>query len=155
MPTGRQQGAHEFDGGRMRAFREEAKLSRATLAARTGVAATTLRNYEAGVQEPLPPRVKVLAKGLGVRPEDLLVASADEDDTLRQLRIRAGLRQADVAEWTGIRRTSYAAVERGEVATLSGEDCAALAKVFGASQRVVRAAQAASRAAYLAALADR
>jgi transcriptional regulator with XRE-family HTH domain len=146
----------EFDGQRLRAVREEAKLSRAALAVKTGVDAETLRLYEVGLQEPQPQRVRLLAKRLGVPPATLLVPPrADSPDTLRQLRINAGLRQLDVTEKTQIGRTKYAALERGEVASMSEQDCAALGRAFKVGARVVRAAQSQSRAAYLARLADR
>jgi transcriptional regulator with XRE-family HTH domain len=155
MPTGGQQGAREFSGARMRAVREQANMSRAQLSARIGVAESTLGSYEGGRREPAPQRLAVLAKGLKVTPADLLAPARVGDDTLRQLRVVKGLRQADVAQRAGMRRTSYADLERGEVASLSEGDCDALARVFGVGQRVVRAAQAASRAAYLEQLPDR
>jgi transcriptional regulator with XRE-family HTH domain len=155
MPTGGQSGVAEFDGRRLRTAREQAGLSRAVLAARTGVAEETLRLYEVGQQEPRPQRVALLARRLGVSPAALLVPpEADSPDTLRQLRINAGLRQFDVTAKTAIGRTTYAALERGEVASISDEDCAALAKAFKVGARVVRAAQSQSRAAYLARLAE-
>jgi transcriptional regulator with XRE-family HTH domain len=154
MPTGGHQGAREFDGQLMRAVREGVGMSRAKLAEKVGVAESTLLRYEHGLVLPQSRRVAALARGLGVRPEELLAASEVAEGTLRYLRLSAGLRQADLVGKLRIGRTRYAAMERGEGVALSDADRAALAKAFHVSERAVQAAHAASRAAYLSGAAD-
>jgi transcriptional regulator with XRE-family HTH domain len=50
---------------------------------------------------------------------------------------------------TGLTRTKYSSLERGEVASLSPEDAARLAKVLGVDPDEVLTAHAAARSSYL------
>jgi len=51
--------------------------------------------------------------------------------SLIQLRLDAGLKQDRLAAQAGLTRTKYSSLERGEVASLSHEDAARLAKILG------------------------
>jgi transcriptional regulator with XRE-family HTH domain len=67
-----------------------------------------------------------------------------------QLRVAAGLLQEQVAERARLTRTKYSALERGEIASLSTRDAAALADALGTTGEEIRSAHAVGRAAHLA-----
>ena len=66
-----------------------------------------------------------------------------------QLRLNAGLKQDRLAAQAGLTRTKYSSLERGEVASLSPEDAARLAKVLGVDPDQVHTAHAAARTSHL------
>jgi transcriptional regulator with XRE-family HTH domain len=143
-------GAPAFDGGRLRAARKAAGLTLAQVSDRVGVHVTVVANWERGERVPQVNRVGALARVLGVRPGDLTGAAEGDLGSLQQLRVDAGLLQGQVAAQAGLTRTKYAALERGETASISDRDCTALAAAFGVDPAEVRAAQAVSRAAFVA-----
>lgn len=63
-------------GQRLRSLREQADLTQAALAARTGVSSNTISRVEAGLRLPQAGTIKRLAQGLGV-PPDALVTGLD------------------------------------------------------------------------------
>ena len=147
MVDGRRGGAG-FDGARLRALRHRANLSQRALGARIGADETVIANYENGRAAPRVDRLGQLALALGASPADLLPAD-HELDSLERLRVQAGMLQAEVAGRAGMTRAKYAAIERGQTATISRADAHTLAAIFGVDVDQVLAAQSVARAAYL------
>ncbi|HZB51459.1 MAG TPA: helix-turn-helix transcriptional regulator [Mycobacteriales bacterium] len=147
MVGGRRRGTW-FDGARLRALRHQAKLSQRALGAAIGADEMMIASYENGRAVPRVDRLGRLALALGASPADLLPAD-HELDSLERLRVAAGMLQAEVAGQAGMTRTKYAAIERGQTATISRADAQELARILGVDVDEVLAAQAVARAAYL------
>lgn len=82
------------------------------LAVRTGVSAVTVRSWLGGRSAPSPHRLVDLAKVLDLTPAELTgVPPALQD--LADLRIHAGLNQAEAATLVGVSRTSLSDYELG------------------------------------------
>ena len=141
-------GGTGFDGARLRALRHRANLSQRALGARIGTDETVIANYENGRAAPRVDRLGQLALALGASPADLLPGD-HELDSLERLRVQAGMLQADVAERAGMTRTKYAAIERGQTATISASDARTLATILDVGVEQVLSAQAVARAAFL------
>lgn len=148
MVIGGRQGATGFDGARLRALRHRAKLSQRELGERIGADFTVIANYENGRAAPRVDRLGQLALALGASPADLLPDDY-RVESLERLRVQAGMLQADVAERAGMTRTKYAAIERGQTATISPADARVLAAILEVDLDQVLAAQAVARAAFL------
>lgn len=146
--VGGRQGATGFDGARLRALRHRAKLSQRALGALIGADITVIANYENGRAVPRVDRLGQLAVALGASPVDLLPADVGVE-SLERLRVRGGMLQADVAERAGMTRTKYAAIERGQTATISPADARTLADILDVDLEQVLSAQAVARAAFL------
>jgi transcriptional regulator with XRE-family HTH domain len=146
--VGGRQGATGFDGARLRALRHLAKLSQRELGERIGADFTVIANYENGRAAPRVDRLGQLALALGVSPADLLPDDYGVE-SLERLRVQAGMLQADVAERAGMTRTKYAAIERGQTATISPADARVLAAILEVDLEQVLTAQAVARAAFL------
>lgn len=146
--VGGRQGATGFDGARLRALRQAAKLSQRELGDRIGADSPVIANYENGRMAPRVDRLRQLADALGVTPADLLPGD-DGVSSLERLRVRAGLLQADVADGAGMKRTKYAAIERGQTATITAADARKLAAVLSVGVDTVLVAQAVSRATFV------
>ena len=151
--VGGRQGATGFDGARLRALRHRAKLSQRELGERIGADFTVIANYENGRAAPRVDRLGQLALALGASPADLLPADY-RVESLEHLRVQAGMLQADVAERAGMTRTKYAAIERGQTATISPADARTLAGILGVDLEQVLSAQALARAAFLERMPD-
>lgn len=63
-------------GGDLRRARQDKNLTLEDLAGRTGLHPTSIQKIESGAHEPRAKTVMVLAKGLGVKPGDLLDGEA-------------------------------------------------------------------------------
>lgn len=148
MVIGGRQGATGFDGARLRALRHRAKLSQRELGERIGADFTVIANYENGRATPRVDRLGQLAVALGASPADLLPDDY-RVESLEHLRVQAGMLQADVAERAGMTRTKYAAIERGQTATIGPADARMLAGILDVDLDQVLAAQAVARAAFL------
>ena len=148
MVGGRQRATTGFDGARLRALRHRAKLSQRELAERIGADITVIANYENGRAAPRVDRLGRLAQALGASPADLLPDDVLVE-SLERLRVRAGMLQAEVAERAGMTRTKYAAIERGQTATVTAADAMTLAGILGIDLEQVLSAQAVARAAFL------
>lgn len=146
--VGGRQGATGFDGARLRALRHRAKLSQRQLGALIGADLTVIANYENGRAVPRVDRLGQLAVALGASPADLLPADY-RVESLERLRVQAGKLQAEVAERAGMTRTKYAAIERGQTATVSPADAATLASILDVDVEQVLAAQAVARADFV------
>jgi transcriptional regulator with XRE-family HTH domain len=113
-----------------------------------GADETVIANYENGRATPRVDRLGTLALALGASPADLLPADL-EIGSLERLRVQAGMLQAEVAERAGMTRTKYAAIERGQTATVSEADARTLAAILGVDLEQLLTAQAVTRAAFL------
>ena len=65
---------------KLRRVRERLFVTQAELAARTGIAESTLSRIENGLNRPRISTIRKLAAGLGVPPEDLIDWNGDADD---------------------------------------------------------------------------
>jgi transcriptional regulator with XRE-family HTH domain len=143
---GGQQGAPGFRGDRLRAARRAAGMTQLQLSAEPGVHEMVVANWERGQRVPRVDRLRELARALNVSAADLTDLAEDGPASLQALRVAASLLQEQVAARAGLTRTKYAALERGEIASLSQRDCAALAAVLGVGVGELRTAHAVSRA---------
>lgn len=147
--AGGRQGVPGFDAARLRAARTEAGLSQLALAEAVNVHVRTVVAWETGRQIPRVDAVAALARALHVDPADLLAPVEGAAPTLQQLRAAAGKTQQQVAAEAGLLRTTYVKIELGGTERLADTDPAALGRALGVTEEQIRAAHAASRAAYL------
>jgi transcriptional regulator with XRE-family HTH domain len=148
--TGGKQGARGFDGARMRKHRLAAGMTQRQVAREVDVSESVVAHWERGSQRPTVERAAALARALGTTPTYLTTHDQDPGPrTLIQLREAAGLKQDSLAARAGLTRTKYSSLERGEVATLSREDAARLAKALRVRTGDVHTAHATARATYL------
>lgn len=136
-----------FDPERLRAERIRARLTQAELAERAGIHPTAIARYEAGHRTPYVERLAALADALGLAPAALSKDPSTGD--LAELRSRVGLSQDTTARRAGLVRTTYAAIERGEVASLAPDIAGRLATALGVDPKVVLSAHSVSRAEHL------
>lgn len=148
MVIGGRQGATGFNGARLRELRHRAMLSQRELGNLIGADFTVIANYENGRAAPRVDRLGQLAEALGASPADLLPDDYGLE-SLERLRVRAGMLQADLAERAGMTRTKYAAIERGQTATINQADARKLAEILEVDLEQVLAAQAVARATFL------
>jgi transcriptional regulator with XRE-family HTH domain len=100
-----------FDHARARALRLQAGVGVEDLAAAAGISANTVRSAEKGSHQPQPRVARALARALGVPVGELF--SSGPDLTLREVRTRLGLTQAQMAARIGVVRQYVSQVERG------------------------------------------
>jgi transcriptional regulator with XRE-family HTH domain len=143
----RESAARGFDPARLRDARHRAGLTQTQLAERTGTDTTTIAKYETGARTPYVERLATLAHALGVTPATLTTTPAT---TLAELRAQAGLSQHTAATRAGLIRTTYAAIERGETATLTPDLTTRLATALNVTPSHITTAHAQTRATHLA-----
>lgn len=98
------------------------------LAVHLEVSTGTVHGWLSSRRSPEPPLLLQLARALGVRPADLTLVD-DEHERLPDVRIHAGLLQADAARSAGIGQPQLSKMERG--VTSPREDLVdALASVY-------------------------
>jgi transcriptional regulator with XRE-family HTH domain len=136
-----------FEPGKLRRLRQEADLTQEQLAQLADLPPKTIVQYENGHRAPYPTRLAALASALGVPAAELTAAPVA--DTLAQLRINAGLTQQAAADRARLVRTSYSAIERGEVAAVDEDVLARIAAAFGISVAQVRTAHSLARSLYV------
>lgn len=90
---------------------------------------TTVYGWLSSRRVPEPPTLVELARALGLRPEDLTLIS-EAEERLHDLRIHAGLLQADAAVSSGLRQPQLSKMEQG-TAVPREELCAGLARAYG------------------------
>jgi transcriptional regulator with XRE-family HTH domain len=100
----------QYDGARSRALRLQAGVSVEELATAAGVSPSTVRSAESGSQ-PGPRVATALARALGVPLDEL--APPGPALTLRDVRRRLGLTQAEMGARIGVVRQRISQVERG------------------------------------------
>lgn len=137
------EGIHGFDPAAMARLRKARGLTLDTLGERVGRARPNVIKWEAG-EAPSPPKLVALARALEVDPWQLTVTKPQVAE-LSDLRDWAGLTRRELAARAGIRRSTYANIERG-LAPLGPEASAALARVLECDvSRVERAYRRAAR----------
>lgn len=143
-------GAPGFDGGRLRAARRAAGLTQQQLAARLGVPATGVANWENGYRSPRADRLRELARLVGVEPAGLVGSSTDptgpRDAVLEHLQAAAeqyadAYRRARAAGWTqvelrlrGFGPPAQARPRAADAAAASPTDGTAAGPVTGAAR---------------------
>jgi transcriptional regulator with XRE-family HTH domain len=100
-----------YDGARARALRLAAQLGIEDLAVAAGVSPNTVRSAETGTHQPRPRVAYAIARALGVPVHELLPPGPAP--TLRDVRCRLGLTQAEMAARLGVARQMVSQVERG------------------------------------------
>ncbi|MBB1030025.1 MAG: helix-turn-helix transcriptional regulator [Dietzia sp.] len=113
------------------------------LAVALAVSTSTVEGWLSARRTPEPPLLVALARVLKVRPADLTLVSEDVE-RLPDLRIHAGLLQAEAAAAAGLRQPQLSKMERG-VAIPRSELCEPLARVYGLEPERVLAAWTRSR----------
>lgn len=100
-----------YDGARARALRLKAGICIEDLAAAAGVSPNTVRTAESGTHQPRPRVADAIARALGVPLSELV--HPRQPLTLRDVRWRLGLTQAQMAARIGVVRQRVSQVERG------------------------------------------
>ncbi|WP_369524620.1 helix-turn-helix transcriptional regulator [Streptomyces agglomeratus] len=100
-----------YDGARARALRLESGVCVEDLATAAGVSPNTVRNAESGRHQPHPRVARALARALGIPLHE--IAPGGPALTLRDVRGRLGLTQAEMAARIGVVRQMVSQVERG------------------------------------------
>jgi transcriptional regulator with XRE-family HTH domain len=147
--VGGRQGASGFNAGRLRAARLSAHLTQGALAEAAGAHVKEVREWESGRRVPQVDALAGLARALHIDPIDLTDIDEGQALTLGQLRTLAGLSQQQVADASGLLRTTYSQIERGETASVSDNDAAGIARALDRSSGDIAAAHAAARAAHV------
>ncbi|MBN3508341.1 helix-turn-helix transcriptional regulator [Mycolicibacterium septicum] len=101
-----------FEGFRLLQARERLGLTRAELARRLDTGWDVVLQWETGQSRPRPRSVPAIAAAVGVAVPDLC-SRRQGAASLAELRIAAGLNQADVAEILGVNRAAVSQWERG------------------------------------------
>jgi len=104
-----------------------------------GATASQISHYERGRAQPSVKSIQKLAVALDIAPAVLLAKLDDADIKLSDLRVSAGLTQADVADALMLNDRNYSAVERGELG-LTPAFAEQLADTFGVTLDQVTAA---------------
>lgn len=108
------------------------------LAVHLGTSTSTVHGWLSARRVPEPPVLVSLARALGLRPEDLTLVD-EASERLHDLRIHAGLLQAEAAHLAGLRQPQLSKMERG-VSVPRKEACEALARAYAVpSERVMAA----------------
>ncbi|MFB7739809.1 helix-turn-helix transcriptional regulator [Streptomyces sp. NPDC056112] len=100
-----------YDGARARALRLEAGIAVEDLAVAAGVSPNTVRSVESGKHQPRPRVAHGIARALGVSVEELTLPGSVQ--TLRDIRLRLGRTQSEMAAHLGVVRQMVSQVERG------------------------------------------
>jgi phosphoglycolate phosphatase-like HAD superfamily hydrolase/transcriptional regulator with XRE-family HTH domain len=122
-----------FCGSCLRQARAEAEggaLSAEELAGRVGASKAQILAYETGQRIPDPPRIRQLARALGIHPLQLADQSAMQEWTLADLRRASGLRASDVCSMLGLSSHSY---RKLETMGLTAEGCYAVSPRLAAA----------------------
>lgn len=127
----------------MARLRKERGLTLDALGERVGRARPNVIKWEAG-EAPSPPKLVALARALEVEPWRLTTTKPQAAE-LADLRDWAGLTRTELATRAGIRRSTYADIERG-IAPLMPQVAATVARVLDCDvARVERAYRHAAR----------
>ncbi|QHN28980.1 helix-turn-helix transcriptional regulator [Gordonia pseudamarae] len=103
-----------FDPGRFRALREAAGLSRADIARRGGLSVNTISTWERGIAIPNVDTLAAAVDVIGAAMADVVIV-ADDELTLADLRVRAGLTQPQLAAAASLATTTVAYLEQGHL----------------------------------------
>ncbi|MFP8886793.1 helix-turn-helix transcriptional regulator [Streptomyces mangrovi] len=100
-----------YDGARARALRLEARIRIEEPAVAAGVSPNTIRSAESGTHQPRPRVADAIARALGVPLSE--ITPRGPSLTLRDVRWRLGLTQAEMAARIGVVRQMVSQIERG------------------------------------------
>lgn len=128
-------GVRGFRADRLRELRMKSGLTPDDLAALVGGSRQSVFHWETGRSTPTPPVLKRLAAELDVAIT-VLVPLPENKLLLGDLRVRAGLTQAQAAEQLGISPTLLAEIEKG-AKKVHDERVAALASLYGVDRATV------------------
>lgn len=106
---------YTFDPIRLRLTRVRADLTQAELGNLVGTTGSQISRFERGHAQPSVKSIQKLAAALEISAGTLLAKVDDADRKLSDLRVSAGLTQADVATTLGLNDRNYSAIERGEL----------------------------------------
>ncbi|MEU7340175.1 helix-turn-helix domain-containing protein [Streptomyces sp. NPDC007074] len=130
--------ARMFSGRRLQdarlAARDGRGMTAEELARLSGTSKPQILAYENDLRVPEPPRIKDLARVLGVSPLDLADQSTMADWTLASLRRASGLRISDVCAELQIKPHVY---RRVETTGFTGQDCHGVAPRLAAIMNVL------------------
>ncbi len=121
---------YTIDPIRLRLTRVRADLTQAELADLVGTIGSQISRYERGSAQPSVKTIQKLAAALEIAPAVLFAKLEDDERKLSDLRVSAGMTQADVANALELNDGNYSAIERGELG-LTPELAQRLADTFG------------------------
>lgn len=127
-----------FDREALNRLRVDAGMSVGDLHRITGVSASAIYAWEAGTRRPEVDSLGVVADALGVSI-DVLLPIPPADRTLSDLRIRARLKQPELAARIGLATPALSKLERAE-RRLTDDIAAALARALEIEPNEIRAA---------------
>ena len=130
---------YTIDPIRLRLTRVRADLTQAELADLVGTIGSQISRYERGSAQPSVKTIQKLAAALEIAPAVLFAKLEDDERKLSDLRVSAGMTQADVANALELNDGNYSAIERGELG-LTPAFTEQLADTFGATLDQVTAA---------------
>ncbi|WP_220472359.1 helix-turn-helix domain-containing protein [Tomitella gaofuii] len=133
-----------FSGARLRRIRTDRGLTGDELADAAGVSYQAISHWETGRATPTPPRLARIATALNVTISDLVVIPLAKRN-LSDLRVQAGLTQAQLGESAELSQPVVANLEKGRVEFDAGR-AARLAAALGVHTPEVEAAWKNSRA---------
>lgn len=142
--AGGRNGAPDFDPQLLKSARVEEGLTLAALALAVDAHPNEVVEWENGRRVPQVDTLARLADALKRRPRDLRSRPEDGETTLLDLRIDAGLDQEEAARSAGLLRTTYSAIERGDVVSLAFGYDNKIAFALGSTAARVRAAHQAA-----------
>lgn len=131
-----------FDRRQFVRARQKAGFTVQDLGRRAGVDRTAIHRWESGECLPLVDSLRLAAMALGTPLEQLLIIP-EHRRTIADLRVLAGLTQAQLSERTGISRRVLGALERGR-GRLDDQRIKALAEALTAPEAVIRQSYARS-----------
>lgn len=132
-------------GDNLRKYRKIKGLSQAALGKQMGLKASIIGRYELCKSTPKPERISQFASALGVTPSELLDFEPDFienegkqkmsefHERIKSERLRAGLKQQEVADKLGITRQSYARYENGIVNEIGVDFIAKVCEILNTS----------------------
>ncbi|MFH9355154.1 helix-turn-helix transcriptional regulator [Kitasatospora sp. NPDC017646] len=97
--------------GRLRELRTQRGMTQAQVARLIGCSRSTVSTWETTGNSPRPSRLRRLADVLGVPVQE--IADFGLLPSLREMRVSAGLRQADIARRLRVQKSTYCDVETG------------------------------------------
>ncbi|MFH5207898.1 helix-turn-helix domain-containing protein [Antrihabitans spumae] len=137
------QALNGFVPAALESARDNAGMTRGTLARKIGVDPTTIHGWETGRSHPTPDLLARAAEELGILVDALVDIDPDQR-TLTDLRVLAGLTQRQLADRIGLSQPTVGRIERGE-ARLTDPAAELLASTLGLPLPIVRDAHRRAR----------
>ncbi|OLT31616.1 XRE family transcriptional regulator [Rhodococcus sp. CUA-806] len=143
-------GVRHFSGARLRRLRERRGWSVDDLAGKAGVSRQAISTWETSKALPTPALLKKIASALQVAIEDLVLIPSS-DIQIGDLRVRAGLTQAEAAAGLSVSATLIVDIERGRK-PVNEDRLQAFAQLYGVESEEIREAWQRAIAARMARL---